>query len=52
MAKPIKATPTLVGKEADMFIEKMMNVESSRLTAKQKREAIKIRENMEILTIC
>ena len=37
MAKPIKATPDLVGKEADKFIKKMLAIEKSRMTYRDKQ---------------
>ena len=52
MAKPIKATPILVGKDADVFVEKMMKVENSRITIRQRRIARQIKKNMCVLTVC
>lgn len=39
MAKPIKATPTLKGKEADKFLKKMLH-EEKRLGTTKKEKAI------------
>lgn len=36
MAKPIKATPDLVGEEANKFLKKMLAVEKSKITLKDK----------------
>ena len=52
MAKPIRATPTLSGNEANIFLEKMIKIEDSRITFKQKRVAKEIKENMELLLVC
>ena len=52
MAKPIKATPTLVGKEADRFIERMIRVENSKITQEQKRETKEIIQNIKALIVC
>jgi hypothetical protein len=52
MAKPIRATPTLEGKEADEFIRKMLIVEKSKITAQQKKIIQRIKQNMEELVIC
>ena len=52
MAKPIRATPELVGEEADKFLEKMLNVEESKITVKQKSLAKEIEKNMELLVVC
>jgi Fe2+ or Zn2+ uptake regulation protein len=50
MAKPIKSTPTLEGEEADKFIEKMLTVEESKITAQQKKIIERIKQNMRELT--
>jgi len=52
MAKPIKSTPELVGEEADNFLRKMIQVEESRITEKQKLLAKEIKRNMTNLLIC
>jgi len=52
MAKPIKSTPELVGKEADIFLEKMIKVDNSRITSKQKSFAKEIDKNMKLLIVC
>lgn len=52
MAKPIKSTPELNGEEADKFLRKMMKVEESRITQKQKDFARDIQKNMSALLVC
>lgn len=52
MAKPIKSTPELNGEEANKFLRKMLNVEKSRITLKQKEFAKQIKANMESLLVC
>ena len=42
MAKPIKATPDLVGEEANNFIRKMLLVERSKITHKERKLAEEI----------
>jgi hypothetical protein len=52
MAKPIKSTPELTGKEANEFLRTMINVEKSKLTLKQKQIAKEIESNMNSLLVC
>lgn len=52
MAKPIKSTPELTGEEADNFLKKMLAVERSRVTVKQKQFAKEMQENMNSLLVC
>lgn len=52
MAKPIRSTPELRGEEANEFLKKMLIVEESRITSKQKEFAKKIKHNMEALLVC
>lgn len=52
MAKPIKSTPELVGEEADEFLEKMLKIERSKITSKQKLLAKEIEKNMAQLIVC
>lgn len=52
MAKPIKATPQLTGQEADVFLRRMIKVETSRVTSKQKAFAEEIEKNMKLLLVC
>lgn len=52
MAKPIKSTPELTGEEANKFLRKMLVVERSRVTSKQKQFAKEIKANMEALLVC
>ncbi len=52
MAKPIKSTPQLTGQEADNFLRKMIIVEESRITPKQKAFAEEIERNMKVLLVC
>jgi hypothetical protein len=52
MAKPIKSTPELTGEEADKFLERMIKVEHSKVTFKQKSLAKEIERNMNLLVIC
>ncbi len=52
MAKPIKATPDLVGKEANKFIKKMLEVEKSKITKKDRILALQIRNTHKKLLIC
>lgn len=47
MAKPILATPGLSGKQANEFIERMIVVEKSELTAYQKKMLAEIKANKE-----
>jgi len=42
MAKPIKSIHELTGEEADRFLEKMLEVEKSKITNKQKMFAKEI----------
>jgi len=44
MAKPIKATPDLVGEEANRFLRRMLEVERSKITVKDKELAAKVME--------
>ena len=52
MAKPIKSTPELSHEEANKFLEKMIKVEKSRITEKQKNLAKQIEKNMAQLLVC
>jgi len=52
MAKPIKSTPELTGEEANKFLEKMMRIENSRITDKQRLRAKEIEKNMSLLVVC
>jgi len=52
MAKPIKSTPELTGEEANKFLKKMLFVERSKVTKKQKDYAREIKANMESLLVC
>jgi hypothetical protein len=52
MAKPIKSTPELAGKEADKFLERMIKVEQSKITFKQSSFAKEIKKNMSQLVVC
>lgn len=52
MAKPIKSTPELTGEEANKFLEKMIKIERSKITIKQKSLAKEIERNMSQLLIC
>jgi len=52
MAKPIRATPELKGEEANKFLEKMLKVEESRITTRQKEFSREIEENMRLLLVC
>lgn len=52
MAKPIKSTPELSGKEADEFLRKMIKVEQSRVTLRQKKLLEEIEKNMSQLVVC
>jgi hypothetical protein len=52
MAKPIRATPELKGEEANRFLEKMLRVEASRITIRQKEFSKAIEENMKSLLVC
>ena len=52
MAKPIKSTPELSGEEADNFLRKMIYVEESRVTQKQRDFAKEIKKNMSALLVC
>ncbi len=51
MAKPIKSTPELSGEEANKFLEKMLRVERSRITSRQKEFVKEIEENMAQLIV-
>lgn len=52
MAKPIKSTPVLNGEEANAFLKKMLEVERTRITLRQKQFAKEIKENMASLLVC
>jgi hypothetical protein len=52
MAKPIRSTPELTGEEADKFLEKMITVEQSKITVKQRSFAKEIERNMSQLVVC
>ena len=52
MAKPIKSTPELTGEEANKFLERMIKVEQSPVTVKQKFFAKEIEKNMSLLVVC
>lgn len=52
MAKPIKSTPELSGEEANKFLERMIKVENSKITLKQRELSREIERNMKLLTIC
>jgi hypothetical protein len=52
MAKPIKSIPTLSGREADIFIEKMLAKEKAPVTDKEKQLAKSIEYNMKLLLVC
>jgi len=52
MAKPIRSTPELTGVEADRFLEKMIQIEQSKTTIKQKSFAKEIEKNMSLLVVC
>lgn len=52
MAKPIKSTPELTGEEANEFLKKMMRIEQSKITTKQKTFAKEIEKNMNQLLVC
>jgi hypothetical protein len=52
MAKPIKATPDLVGEEANKFLKKMLKVENSKITEREKQIAIKVIEISKRMVIC
>jgi hypothetical protein len=52
MAKQIKQIPTLSGKDANIFIERMIKVENSKKNSKQIEISKKIDEVMSKLTIC
>jgi hypothetical protein len=51
MAKPIKATPDLVGEEANRFLRKMICIENSKITKKDRELAQKVMEISKKLTI-
>ncbi|HLC36827.1 MAG TPA: hypothetical protein VJK05_04450 [archaeon] len=50
MAKPIRATPVLRGKEADEFIRKMIEFEKSPISAVDKKIASRIKKNKKSLS--
>ena len=52
MAKPIKSTQELTGEEANKFLEKMIFLDKSKITFKQKEFAKKIDQNMRLLQVC
>lgn len=45
MAKPIKSTPTLKGKDAERFVKRMKETEKRPITKKEKKLARDIRKN-------
>jgi len=49
MAKPIKSIPELTGEKANKFLEKMIRIENSRISDKQKLRAREIEKNMSLL---
>lgn len=51
MAKPIRATPTLVGKEAIDFIERMRKREKTSPTNADKEIMAIIKENRKLFTV-
>lgn len=51
MAKPIKSTPELTGDEANKFLERMIKVENSKITAKQRCLREEMEQNMKELVI-
>jgi len=52
MAKPIRAVRTLSGEDANIFVERMVAVENSKITKEQKKFAKEIEENMKSLLVC
>lgn len=52
MAKPIKATPTLTGEEANEFAKRMLKRQNSRVTYAEKRLALEVKELSRELMIC
>jgi len=52
MAKPIRSTPTLMGAEADKFVERMLKVEKSRVTSEEKKFSKEMEKNMKLLVVC
>lgn len=52
MAKPIKSTPELTGEEANKFLEKMIKMEQSKITTKQRSLAKEVERNMSQLLVC
>jgi len=52
MAKPIKATPDLVGEEANRFLRKMIEIEKSKITKRDRELADNVLELSKKLTIC
>ncbi|MEK6935880.1 MAG: hypothetical protein AABW67_03765 [Nanoarchaeota archaeon] len=52
MAKPIRATPELKGEDANKFLRKMLEVETSKITFKQKELSKEIIQNMKALRVC
>ncbi len=52
MAKPIRSTPTLVGEEANKFVERMLKAEKSRVTSGERKFSKEMEENMKLLVVC
>ncbi len=52
MAKPIKSVQILKGREADVFVERMLAKERARVTTQERRLARQIDENMKLLLVC
>ena len=51
MAKPIRSTPTLVGEEANKFLERMIVVENSPISKTDKELAEQIKANSRFFKI-
>lgn len=51
MAKPIRSIPELQGSEADLFLKRMIKLESSRVNSQQKKFAKEIEKNMKLLVV-
>ena len=52
MAKPIKSIPTLSGREADIFVEKILAKERAPITDKEKQLVREMEKNMNLILVC
>ena len=52
MAKPIRATPTISGEDAEKFISKMISIDRSKITKQDRKIAEEILKNSKFFIVC